>query len=208
MTHYHNLVCPYAFLKLTSPPHKLSMNAERVIPNFYILGHTLTSRIWIHTWRLHFIHRYSAIFSVRFQHPVIIESNICLYCFLYLMGSILCLFAHSCLTLHDPMVCSLPGSSVHGDSPGKNTREGCHVLLQGIFPTQGLNPGLQHCRQILYHLSHQGNKTFYIIPLLPSSNKDSPIQKLTQSPQFNIPPTISQANTTWIRLLPKQIWHN
>ena len=45
MTHYHNLVCPYAFLKLTSPPHKLSMNAERVIPNFYILGHTLTSRI-------------------------------------------------------------------------------------------------------------------------------------------------------------------
>ena len=148
MTHYHNLVCPYAFLKLTSPPHKLSMNAERVIPNFYILGHTLTSRIWTHTWRLHFIHRYSAIFSVCFQHPVIIESNICLYCFLYLMGSLLCLFAHSCLTLHDPMVCSLPGSSVHGDSPGKNTREGCHVLLQGIFPTQGLNPGLQHCKQI------------------------------------------------------------
>ena len=32
---------------------------------------------------------------------------------------------------------------------------GCHFLLQGIFPTQELNPGLQHCRQILYHLSHQ-----------------------------------------------------
>ena len=32
---------------------------------------------------------------------------------------------------------------------------GCHVLLQGIFPTQGLNPHLLHCRQILYHLSHQ-----------------------------------------------------
>ena len=31
---------------------------------------------------------------------------------------------------------------------------GCHALLQGIFPTQGLNPGLLHCRQILYHLSH------------------------------------------------------
>ena len=50
---------------------------------------------------------------------------------------------------------SLPGSSIHGDSPGKNTGVGCHVLLQGIFPTQGLNPGLLHCRQILYHLSHQ-----------------------------------------------------
>ena len=37
--------------------------------------------------------------------------------------------------------CSL-GSSVHGDSPGKNTGVGCHSLLQGIFPTQGLNPGL------------------------------------------------------------------
>ena len=43
------------------------------------------------------------------------------------------------------------------DSPGKNTRVCCHALLQGIFPVQGLNPGLPHCRQILYHLSHQGS---------------------------------------------------
>ena len=43
------------------------------------------------------------------------------------------------------------------NSPGKNTRVGCHALLQGIFPTQGLNPGLPHCRRILYHLSHQGS---------------------------------------------------
>ena len=54
------------------------------------------------------------------------------------------------------MDCGLPGSSVHGDSPGKNTGVGCHFLLQGIFPTQGLNPGLPNCRQMLYHLSHQG----------------------------------------------------
>ena len=45
--------------------------------------------------------------------------------------------------------------SVHGDSPGKNTGVGCHTLLQGIFPIQGLNPGLPHCRQILYQLSYQ-----------------------------------------------------
>ena len=37
-----------------------------------------------------------------------------------------------------------------------STGVGCHFLLQGIFPTQGLNPGLPHCRQMLYHLSHQG----------------------------------------------------
>ena len=43
--------------------------------------------------------------------------------------------------------CSQPGSSVHGDSPGKNTGVGCHALLQGIFPTQGSNPGLPHCRR-------------------------------------------------------------
>ena len=40
------------------------------------------------------------------------------------------------------------------NSPGKNTGVGCHSLLQGIFLTQGLNPGLLHCRQTLYRLSH------------------------------------------------------
>ena len=42
-------------------------------------------------------------------------------------------------------------------SPGKNTGVGCHFLLQRIFPTQRLNPGLLLCRQILYHLSHRGS---------------------------------------------------
>ena len=62
-----------------------------------------------------------------------------------------------CPTLCDPMDCSPPGSSDHGYSPGKNTGVGWHALLQGIFPTQGWNPGLPHCRWILYHLSHQGS---------------------------------------------------
>ena len=43
------------------------------------------------------------------------------------------------------------------DSPGKNTGVGSLSLLQGIFPTQGLNPGLPHCRRILNQLSHQGS---------------------------------------------------
>ena len=42
------------------------------------------------------------------------------------------------------------------DFPGTSTGVGCHFLLQGIFLTQESNPGLPHCRQTLYHLSHQG----------------------------------------------------
>ena len=63
------------------------------------------------------------------------------------------------------MDCSLSGSSVLGDFPGKNTGVGCHALLLGIFPTQGLNPRLLHCRQILYQLSHQGSPGIHISPL-------------------------------------------
>ena len=68
-----------------------------------------------------------------------------------------CSVAKSYPTLCNLMNCSLPGSSVHGDSPGKNTGVDCHALLQEIFPTQGSNPGLLHCRQFLYHLNHQGS---------------------------------------------------
>ena len=58
------------------------------------------------------------------------------------------------------------------NSPGKNTGEDSHSLLQGIFPTQGSNPDLLHCRQILYHVSHEGSPfnvmllsfTFYCSP--------------------------------------------
>ena len=66
------------------------------------------------------------------------------------------LVVQACLTLCDPMDCSLPGSSSPWNSPGKNTGVGCHSLLQAIFLTKGLNSGLLHCRKILYHLSHQG----------------------------------------------------
>ena len=50
-----------------------------------------------------------------------------------------CLVTQLCPTLCDPIDCCPPGSSVHGDSPGRNTRVGCHGLLQGILPTQGSN---------------------------------------------------------------------
>ena len=60
----------------------------------------------------------------------------------------------SCSVVSDPL---RPCRLCSWDFAGKNTGVGCHFLLQGIFPTQGLNPGLLHCRQMLYHLSHQGS---------------------------------------------------
>ena len=66
------------------------------------------------------------------------------------------LVTQSCPTLCDPINWGPPGfSSGSWNSPGKNTGVGCHSLLQGIFPTQGLNPGLLHRRQILYHLGYR-----------------------------------------------------
>ena len=64
------------------------------------------------------------------------------------------LVAQSCPTLCNPVE---PSRHLHPwNSPGKNTGVGCHLLLQEIFLTQGLNLGLLHCRQTLYHRSHWG----------------------------------------------------
>ena len=62
------------------------------------------------------------------------------------------LVAQSRLTL-----CDLTGLLCPWNSPGKNTGADSHPLVQGIFPTQGSNPGLPYYWQILYHLSHQGS---------------------------------------------------
>ena len=88
--------------------------------------------------------------------PVIQQSDSVIHIYICVCVCVcVCLVAQSCLTLCDSMNCSLPDSSLHGDPPGKNTGVGCHALLQGIFPTQRSNPGLPHCRQTLYCLSHQ-----------------------------------------------------
>ena len=50
-----------------------------------------------------------------------------------------------------------PQAPLSMNSPDKNSEVGCHSLLNGIFPTQGLNLGLWHCRQILHYLSHHGS---------------------------------------------------
>ena len=67
--------------------------------------------------------------------------------------------SHSVVSMDcSPPASSPPGSSVHGILP-KIAGVGSHSLLPGVFPTQGLNPGLLHCRRILYHLSRQGDTT-------------------------------------------------
>ena len=83
------------------------------------------------------------------------------------------LVTQSCPTLCNPMDCSTPGSSVHGDSPGKNTRVCCHALLQGIFPTQGSNPGLPHCGWILNQLSYKGRPRILKWVAYPFSRRSS-----------------------------------
>ena len=65
--------------------------------------------------------------------------------------------AQSCLTLCDLMDCSRPCSSIHGIFQATVLEWVAISFSGGIFPTQGLNPGLLHCRQARYPLSHQGS---------------------------------------------------
>ena len=114
----------------------------------------------------------------------------------------MCLVTQSCLTLCDPVDCNPPGSYVQGDSPSKNTRVGCQALLQRMFLTQWLNPGLLHCEQILYHLIHQGSpriQDWELYPFFrgysqcrnqtgcPALQVDSLPTKLSGKPNNNIP---------------------
>ena len=70
----------------------------------------------------------------------------------------MCLVAQSCPTLCNPVDCSPPGSSIHEDSPGQNTELGSLSLLQGIFPTPGIEPLSPALQADSYHLSHQGSQ--------------------------------------------------
>ena len=98
-------------------------------------------------------------------------SNPCLLCLLHWeVGSLSptppvkpkVLVSQSCLTLWDPMDCSQPSSSEHGILQARILEWVAISFSGGIFPIQGWNPGLPHCRQILYHLSHQGSpSTWY-----------------------------------------------
>ena len=96
--------------------------------------------------------------------------------------------AQSCLTLCNPMDCSPPDSSVHGIFQA-SIREQVAISFSGIFLTQCLNPGLLHCRQILYHLSHQGRQASAVCEPR-TSRCTSWILEKAEDPEIKLPTSI------------------
>ena len=94
----------------------------------------------------------------------------------------------------DPMACSPPGSSVLGDSPGRNTGVGCHALFQGIFPTKGSNPGLPHCRDSLPSEPPGKLKSYSLL---------IQIQEFIDKPQHSAAYLLGSQNITGLGLIPK-----
>ena len=88
------------------------------------------------------------------------NNNMCSTSSTRFIWALLCLVTQLCPTLCDPMNCGLPGSSVRGDSPGKNTGMGSLSLLQEIFLTQKSNQGLMHCKQIPLPVELPGKPVF------------------------------------------------
>ena len=98
---------------------------------------------------------FSCIFFVCLSHFMTCETlTFACFCFLFFSDVLsLVLASQSCLTLCNPMDCSPPGFSVHGILQARILEWVAIPFSRGVSPTQGLNPGLPHCRQILYHLS-------------------------------------------------------
>ena len=105
----------------------------------------------------------------------------------------------------DISITSLPGSSVHGESPGKNTGVGCHAFLQGIFPTQASNSGLLHCKWILYCLSHQESPRILKWVVYPFSRESSWLRNWTGvsciAGRFFTSWTTREAKTRWTKII-------
>ena len=91
--------------------------------------------------------------------------------------------------------CSPPGLFCPWNSPGKNTGVGCRSLLQGVFPMQGSNPGLLHCRQTLYYLSHK--------------YRSSQVVLVVKNPPANAGGIRDQGLDPWVRkIIPwRREWH-
>ena len=111
--------------------------------------------------------------------------------------ALLCLVTQSCLTLCNPMECSPPGPSRGGES-----MEILQARILGIFPTQELNPGLPHCRGILYQLSHKGSPRIQEWVAYPFSSRSSRPRIKPGSPalQADSLPAESQGKpkNTWV----------
>ena len=113
---------------------------------------------------------------------------------------IVCACSFICVWLCNPMDCSPPGSSVHGSSR-QEYWSGLPFLLQGNFPTQGLNLALLHCRQILYHLSHQGSPTESKHRFKQKAGKRSRIEKNRQDEHNCLSPLHIKAICSCLKFL-------
>ena len=105
-------------------------------------------------WPVKFIFQDSSHVSLLFWcllRPVFLDHPLC-------VCVCVCVWvAQLCPTLCDPMDSSLPGSSVHEVLQARILEWVAIPFSSRVFPTQGMNLGLLHCRQILYYLSHQGS---------------------------------------------------
>ena len=100
------------------------------------------------------------------------------------------------------------------NSPDKTTGVVCHSLLQGIFPTEGSNSGLLHCRWILYQLSHQGSPSehlgcFYILATVNSASLiiEVHIHLFCRSGGL-VFPSLSEFSTVYCDPHSKRLWHS
>ena len=127
-THWTTSVCNLAFHE-----QLLTWKNPLLMPSIsncmtYRMG-TCSCRVGIQSdffWWKHFYFPQSMLVEGRFNIPDIkLGTWLCVY--------VCVLVTQLCLTLCDPMNCSLPSSSAYGDSPGENTGVGCHFLLQGIL---------------------------------------------------------------------------
>ena len=163
---YFSLISYLTFLLECPTSYILIFKADNFTRLYFSFNHMLL--VFVEAWYgfKSFVYKiYSwMIFLKMTSVPILAEGYflfkgtkciLALLCFQYLPFFPCKLVTQSCLTLCYPMDCSPPGSSVHEIFPGKDTGVGCHFLLQGIFPTQGSNPGLLHCRQILYRVSYK-----------------------------------------------------
>ena len=140
-------------LQISCQEHPMDRGASRATVHRVTKNWTQLKRLSMHTWYISLSMKNSwkwmillSIFSLNFFHQWHCRNS--------------SVVAQSCPTLCDPVDCSLPGSSP-GDSVGKNTGVDSRSLLQGIFSTQGSNPCLLICQQILYCLSTREAHDFH-----------------------------------------------
>ena len=149
--HLEWLSVPASFGESDPPRKEIRVLVSKTLPFVFVSGciyiHTHTRKytcVYVHT-HTH-IHTYTCLCVYIHKHAytcvcVCMYTNI-IYMFLVMSDSV-----WPCGLWPTRLLCPW-------NSPGKNTGVGSCFLFQGIFPTQGWNPGLLHCRQILYHLSH------------------------------------------------------